>query len=842
MLDNRSLKAVSLALLFAAGGRGDQELLRNGSFEGDYSEGIAAAWADNSRSWADLDVHYQREQVSHHEGDACQRIRCTRLDYGAVQLIPAAPIPLEIGRVYRVSGWLRGDVGPVAFQLRQAPSPYRVYAEKAAHANDRWQRVEYFYTSNVNDPSSRLMIRFTKKGTLWVDDVSVQVLTDEEAAAAVGRPETGNLLLNGGFDLCLAGWLMSHGCDYWLAGKMTVQYLDGNPCLRLQVPEGVHVTLASDVVPVSPGHPIYFSCRLKASAPMEVNAGTKHCGVRAKLDTNWKKISAVGKARFAPEANDYVRFQITGPSTVWIDDVHLRQDTTTDGTTNFHAAVVTDRHPLAYYHDGDHPVLRLMASTPAESPVTQVRWSIEDFWGVVRRSGDWSPPNTGRTGTQIEVNDLGRGWYRASVHWEGTPPGLHQCTFAILPPPERLSDVAASPFGAHFSLDRDGLAIARAVGVRWLRLHPPNHTKWRVVEPHVKGEWAWRDRPIAIAREAGLHLIGSLDRCPTWASTAPPGTDDSSFYTGRGAWVPKRWKDWEKYVAETVRRYKNDIQVWEVWNEPNLTSWLVPSAGQTRAEAYVEMLRHTYPIVKRENPQAIVIGGCVAGAHHKGSPAREFTWDIIDGGALELMDAFSFHQYITQPVDEAREPINVWLKAVRKKMQQAGSVLPIYNSEGGYANPGTCLPYRPSPADTVSVEEMARWLVRQHVSQLALGVRQFFFYNFFIDGSPVIRPWQGFLEGDGQPRPNVAAYAQMTWILDGAHFVRTERPNEDIWIHHFNTPRGALAVAWAVTGAEIELSFEGATQAWNLMGSPVTLPPDGTVTVTDAPVYIRQGQ
>ncbi len=840
MITERSLAAIAVALLLTAVARGDGELLRNGSFEGDYTDGIAAGWADNSRSWADLDVHYQREQVSQHRGDACQRIRCPRLDYGAVQLIPTEPIPLAAGRIYRVSAWLRGDVGPVAFQLRQSPSPYHVYVEKAAHANDRWERVEYFYTSNVDDPSARLMIRFTNEGTLWVDDVSVQILTEQEAAAAIEAPRTGNLLRNGQFDLRLANWLISHGCDYWQAAKMTVQNLDGNPCLRLRVPEGVHVTLASDVVPVSPGHPIYFSCRLRASTPTEVNAGTKHCGVRAKLDTNWQTVSAVGKTRFAPETIDYISFRILGPSTVWIDDVQLWQDDAGDGAANFQAAIVADRHPLAYYHDGDDPVLHLMASTPASSPLTPVRWSIEDFWGEVRRSGQWSPPGTGRTEMQIETSDLGRGWYRASVHWQGDAPGVHQCTFAILPPPERSSDAAASPFGAHFSLDADGLAIARAVGVRWLRLHPPNHTKWRVVEPYVKGEWAWRDQPIAVAKEAGLLLMGSLDRCPTWASTAPPGTADHSFYTGRGAWLPKDWKDWEEYVARTVRRYKNDIHVWEVWNEPNLTNWLVPRTGQTRAEAYVEMLRHTYPIVKRENPQATVIAGCVAGAHHEGSPARKFTWDIIDGGALELMDAFSFHQYITQSVDETREPIELWINAIRDKMRQSGRVLPIFNSEGGYANPGTCIPYRPSPADTVSAEEMARWLVRQYVSQLALGVRQFYFYNFFIDGSPVIRPWQGFLEGDGQPRPNVAVYAQMTWILDGARFLRTERPTEDTWIHHFLTPRGNVAVIWAKTETAVDLDFAGATQAWNLMGSPVTLPPDGKVTVTDAPIYIRR--
>ena len=71
-------------------------------------------------------------------------------------------------------------------------------------------------------------------------------------------------------------------------------------------------------------------------------------------------------------------------------------------------------------------------------------------------------------------------------------------------------------------------------------------------------------------------------------------------------------------------------------------------------------------------------------------------------------------------------------------MRRAGRELPIVNSEGGYANPGTSLTYRPCPANTIDADKMARWLVRQYVSQWAAGVRQFFFYNFFIDGSPYV--------------------------------------------------------------------------------------------------------
>jgi hypothetical protein len=137
---------------------------------------------------------------------------------------------------------------------------------------------------------------------------------------------------------------------------------------------------------------------------------------------------------------------------------------------------------------------------------------------------------------------------------------------------------------------------------------------------------------------------------------------------------------------------------------------------------------------------------------------------------------------------------------------------------------------------------MARWLVRQHVSQLSLGVSQFFFYNFFVDGSPVIREWEGFVEGDGQPRPNVAAYATMTWLLDGARFERTKQPREGVWLHQFRTPRGRVTVAWAETGTTSNVRFPGAREAFDLMGAPVALRPDRSLTVTDAPMYVVAGR
>jgi hypothetical protein len=138
----------------------------------------------------------------------------------------------------------------------------------------------------------------------------------------------------------------------------------------------------------------------------------------------------------------------------------------------------------------------------------------------------------------------------------------------------------------------------------------------------------------------------------------------------------------------------------------------------------------------------------------------------------------------------------------------------------------------------VAPEEVARLLVRMYVAQLAAGVERFFYYDFFIGGSPYAKAWDSFVEGDGQPRPDVAAYAAMTWLLDGAKFERTERPTPDQWVHRFATPRGPVVVAWTRTGTRAEMSFPRAGRAWDIMGRDLPLRAGGKLAVTPHPVYV----
>jgi hypothetical protein len=132
-----------------------------------------------------------------------------------------------------------------------------------------------------------------------------------------------------------------------------------------------------------------------------------------------------------------------------------------------------------------------------------------------------------------------------------------------------------------------------------------------------------------------------------------------------------------RFMKDRVAEFPR-VRAWQLWNEMDVTFTDVFGAGhpevslRQRGLLYAEMLRLTYPAIKKGNPNALVVTGGIA--------------SDLDGGFLEGLyegnaefDVLAIHTYGFPLVDAFRQR---GLK-VRRIMRSHGDKRPLWNTEFG---------------------------------------------------------------------------------------------------------------------------------------------------------------
>lgn len=180
-------------------------------------------------------------------------------------------------------------------------------------------------------------------------------------------------------------------------------------------------------------------------------------------------------------------------------------------------------------------------------------------------------------------------------------------------------------------LDRE-LDAVRAVGARWLRVD----VDWSVVEPH-RGQqnWSVPDRVVDRARARGLEVLGIVAYTPAWARVAG-GSDTHGYPADPAAFAT--------FARQAATRYATRVHHWEIWNEPNLTSFFRPRAD---IGAYVELLAAAAPAIKAVQPGARILNGGLAPAVDDGTNISPVTYveQLYARGAHRYFDILSVHPY-----------------------------------------------------------------------------------------------------------------------------------------------------------------------------------------------------
>lgn len=148
-----------------------------------------------------------------------------------------------------------------------------------------------------------------------------------------------------------------------------------------------------------------------------------------------------------------------------------------------------------------------------------------------------------------------------------------------------------------------------------------------------------------------------------------------------------------KFCGFAAGEFKDDVDAFEIWNEPNLSR--IGDNGAT-GEQYTKILKAAYSAVKAANPKATVVGGALTAMNYPTTDAgisgicktgEEFLTEMMTAGAAEYMDAFSFHPYtfgVYYYPDETNKM--TLMQNVNKVKSILGSNVPIWFSECGYSN------------------------------------------------------------------------------------------------------------------------------------------------------------
>lgn len=220
-----------------------------------------------------------------------------------------------------------------------------------------------------------------------------------------------------------------------------------------------------------------------------------------------------------------------------------------------------------------------------------------------------------------------------------------------------------------------------------------------------KYDFAWLDEVVDGLVEEGVKPWMCLSYGnPLYGAQKGLGsqifTDDETFHA------------WERYVAAVVRRYRDRVKEWEVWNESNL------GRNAKHPEAYAELLVRTATVVRRADPEAVVI------AFGLSRMPLDFTARVLDRlrdeGKLGLVDYVSFHPYCENP-DDATPGI----EALARLVASYDGRIRLFQGESGCPSTlewGHALRYH-----EWSEYSQAKWDLRRMANDFALGIRSSIF-------------------------------------------------------------------------------------------------------------------
>ncbi|MCC6187493.1 MAG: O-antigen ligase family protein [Anaerolineales bacterium] len=216
-------------------------------------------------------------------------------------------------------------------------------------------------------------------------------------------------------------------------------------------------------------------------------------------------------------------------------------------------------------------------------------------------------------------------------------------------PDPALDQRPAAIVGVNVALEQyaaPGAALEQLAGIPWLRQTFP----WDLIEPRPGSyDWSTWDQIVEAAVSRQHSLIAVLNYAPEWARE--PGRPHSA--------PPASAADFGRFAGDFARRYGERIDVYQIWDEPNLLSgWghQPPSAA-----GYAGLLQSAYAAIHAADAAATVLAAALAPTVETGPDNwsdAAYLQQLYDLGAGRYFDAAAGKPYgfYTGPDDRQANP------------------------------------------------------------------------------------------------------------------------------------------------------------------------------------------
>lgn len=305
------------------------------------------------------------------------------------------------------------------------------------------------------------------------------------------------------------------------------------------------------------------------------------------------------------------------------------------------------------------------------------------------------------------------------------------------------------------------------LGVQEIRID----MSWADIQPNSSSQYSWSalDNIVNLATQDKLKILGTIAYTPSWASPSSCG--------GNSKCAPANNYEFANFAAAVARRYNSDgVKTFEIWNEPNLTTFWLPSPNSNQ---YTQLLKASYVAIKQSEPNDTIISGGLGDLDNYPQSINQQTFltAMYNDGAKPYFDALGFHPYSFPALPSYVASWSGWSMmndipgSIRSIMIANGdSLKQIWITEYGAPTGGSGaiatlsnfnLAASPDHVDNDLQTEMLKESVTDYQNDSWLGAYFWYSYQDLGASSSSNENFFGLIQTDGTPKPAYLEYKQL---------------------------------------------------------------------------------